>query len=242
MAKKRATKKAAKSFYHVTAAENIESILAEGLKGTTTPRNRGEEFDTPSICVLDSEDERLTDSIAIRQIWPAQDIEQYAVIQISMAGVTGAVIGDDVAEHTAPWQWVIKQELIEPKYLKHLRTKVFNFPGKVAFSVLHNLTGEKKWTPIEWEIAEQYIDREKTAQRRVFEAQQEKRKLTAEEWKQVRPFVHPSVVEDQEAFEAKLDRKEIRKATVKQVRATKKPTKKKMAKKKVARKQAKRKR
>ena len=215
MAKKNSTKKKVPFYYHITAVEDVKSILAEGLKGSTTPRNRGSTFETPSICVLDSDNEKLTDSVAIHQIWPMQDIDQYAVLEISSLGVTGQVVEDNVAESSAPWQRVIKQERIEPRYLKHLRTRSLNFPGETAFLLLNNLLNKRKWTPQEWEIAERCFNGEHVALRRVFEAQQEKRKLTAEEWKHVKPFVHPSVVQDQVAFEAKLDRKKVKKHTPK---------------------------
>jgi len=57
-----------KKFYHVTSVDSVESILHVGLKGGTTPRNRSETLDKPSIFVLVSGTVGLTDSIALNQI------------------------------------------------------------------------------------------------------------------------------------------------------------------------------
>jgi len=139
MAKKKATKKTANPLYHITAVENVESIFADGLKGSKTPRNRGNAFDIPSICVLTLGDERLTDAVAVNQVWPMEDIGEYAVLEISPAGVSGRVVQDNVNERTAVWQRVIEQECIEPKYLKHVNTRVLNYPGKAASLLACNL-------------------------------------------------------------------------------------------------------
>jgi hypothetical protein len=137
--------------YHVTAVSNVKSILKHGLKGFVTPRLPRRVLPGPTVFALTSSDERLTDSIAINQVWPFDDIEQYAVIRIAAKGIAGRVMADDVAEFTAPWQRMIVQEVISPKHLKLLRIRTLNFPGKALFTAVHE-GWKRRWTAKEKRI------------------------------------------------------------------------------------------
>lgn len=215
MAKKKATIKTTSPFYHITAIENVNSIFADGLKGSKTPRNRGKAFNIPSICVLTSGDERLTDAVAVNQVWSMEDIKEYAVLEISPAGVSGRVVQDNVNESTAVWQRVIEQECIEPKYLKHVNTRVLNYLGKAASLLACNLERKEKWTQKEWELAERYVAPICVAHRRIFEARQEKRRLTPKEWEQVTKFFPGSALKDVKPTEPNRDRRGMKKTAKK---------------------------
>jgi hypothetical protein len=145
-------------YYHITEVENVPSILSEGLKGTTTPRNRGDSFKVPSTCVLVSGDGGLMDDVAIHQIWYGVDIDQYAVFEIDSAGITGRVVPDNIAEQTAGFQRVVEQAVILPQYLKHISTRTINFPGKAAMRLMNlDLASPRKWTDEEWAIAKRWL-------------------------------------------------------------------------------------
>ena len=146
-----------KMFYHVTSVDCVESLLRVGLKGGTTPRNRGETVGTPSIFVLVSGEVDLTDHVAKNQIWPWQDIGDYAVIEIDPTGVTGCVMGDEIEEGSAPLHRVIQQKVIEPKYLKLAKTRSLNYPGKKVEKIYLSCH-QRKWTAEEWRIARQWLD------------------------------------------------------------------------------------
>lgn len=145
--------------FHVTAVRNIESILKNGLKGSMTARLRDRILPGPTVFALSSSDEQLTDSIAVNQIWPLDDIEQYAVIRIAAVGITGRVLADEVAEFTAPWQMMIVQEVVAPKHLSLLRIRTLNFPGKALFTAMHE-GWERRWTANEKRIVSKWYGRD----------------------------------------------------------------------------------
>ena len=120
-------------------------------------RNRvGEPLKKRSIFVLTTEREEVTDFIAISRIWPNQDIDEYAVIEIDVA-VTGKVMDDEAAELSAGLQRIIEQDVIEPKYLKLAKVRHLAFPGKRILDI-HEALAKRKWTADEWDIARQYFD------------------------------------------------------------------------------------
>lgn len=153
-----ATRSLTKPTFHVTSVHNIESILQSGLKGGRNPRHRGDTpLKNPSIFVLTSGHENLTDSIAMNQLWPYEDIHEYAVLEIAPAGVTGRVKNDNVAEYSAPLQRIIEQELIRPKYLKLVSRRQLGFPGKRILDIQQSVA-DRKWSVEEWEIARTWFD------------------------------------------------------------------------------------
>lgn len=144
-------------FYHVTAVECVESILRDGLKGTTTPRNRGSTVDTPSIFVLTENDDNLTARVAITQIWPHKDIAEYAVIGIDTAGITGRVVVDNVMESVASFHRIIEQDIIAPQHLKLAKIRQLDYPATRIGELLQSFL-KRKWTTEEWTLARTWCD------------------------------------------------------------------------------------
>ncbi len=141
--------------YHVTEKANVESIVNHGLKGGTNARNRSNKPDKPSIYVLISDDIGLCERVAIDQIWPHDDIEEYAVIGIDLEGISGPIEFDHVDESTAVYQRVIVQDWIAPQFLRLLLVRPFAFPGK-RLSEIVNAIAERQLTTEEWELANKY--------------------------------------------------------------------------------------
>ena len=145
-------------FYHVTAVPDVQSIMRSGLKGGLKPRNRvGEPLKKRSIFVLTTEKEEVTDFIAISRIWPNQDIEEYAVIEIDVTVCAAKVMDDTDAELSAGLQRIIEQDVIEPKHLKLAKVRKLAFPGRRILDI-HQALALRKWTADEWDIARQYLD------------------------------------------------------------------------------------
>jgi hypothetical protein len=145
-------------YYHVTAVEAIEQIMREGLKGGTKPRNRGKRLKRRSVFVLTTCQETVTDDVAINQIWPSEDIEQYAVLRIAPDGVIGQVLPDEVAEFLARFQRIIQQTVIEPKYLELVKTRRIEYPGRMCWEIMEKAVLRRKLTPEEWKLACRYMD------------------------------------------------------------------------------------
>jgi len=78
--------------------------MREGLKGGTTPKNRGETMAVPCVFALVSDNLNLCDTVAVNQIWVYEDITSYLVLRIDPAGITGPVKHDILAERTAVYQ------------------------------------------------------------------------------------------------------------------------------------------
>ncbi len=144
-------------FFHITATADVPSILKDGLRGGTKPRNRGGKVRAKSIFVLTSCSRRLIDSVAINQVWVHEDIGSYAVIQIDPAGISGKIKSDHVAEATAPWHRIIEQQVIAPQYLSRKLIRRLNYPGRIVRDMVDPETFHV-WTPEEWQIAERFLD------------------------------------------------------------------------------------
>ncbi len=151
------TKEQMNAFFHITATTDVASILKDGLRGSTNPRNRGGKVRVKSIFVLTSCSRNLIDNVAINQVWVHEDIGSYAVIQIDPAGISGKIKSDHVAEATAPWHRIIEQQVIAPQYLSRKLIRRLNFPGRTIQDMI-NPAKFHVWTPEEWEIAERFLD------------------------------------------------------------------------------------
>ncbi len=159
------------AYFHITAVENVDAILREGLKGGTNPRNRGETHTKPTIYVLIDGKEGLHDDVAMNQIWPFADVESYAVVRIDPNGVTGVVKADDVAEFTAVFSRAIEQRVISPEFLTLERVRELKFPGRRLFDIMQDgLLKKEKWTTEEWALAEKWCHPSITETRKAFEA------------------------------------------------------------------------
>lgn len=158
MAKKTSKPRKKKHYYHVTDVKNVKKILAKGLKGTTTPRNRDEDVDCPTVFVLSTSHEDLTNAIARKQIWPLEDIESYAVIKIDSKGISGPIVEDICGERTTErWQWMVQQPLIQPEFLILEKIHEEFYSGKLVWELQQSIFIGRKWTQDEWEMAVKYV-------------------------------------------------------------------------------------
>lgn len=139
----------AKAYWHITAVSDVPSILKHGLRGGTKPRNRGVSLTAPSVFVADTDKENILGGIAIHQVWCGEDIEEYAVIRIDAKGVTGTIKEDNCAEILSAFQYIIEQDVIEPKQLDHVRNRQLNYPGKMLFQIQDGLM-KRRLTAEEW--------------------------------------------------------------------------------------------
>ena len=205
------TTKRRKTYYHVTAAKNVSKILKKGLKGTTEPRNRGENADCATIFVLDRSDEGLADEIARNQIWPFQDIKDYAVIEIKGSGVTGPVVPDLVNERTWQFQWMVQQPVIAPEFLSHYKTREYNYPGKAVSALFFNFTRRTRWKVEDWELAIEYMQPMLIMTRLNLEIERSQMRLADEQWSTIeRSFLPSELVEYRATLEEKSKRKAAR--------------------------------
>lgn len=145
-----------KPYYHLTSVYNVESILKYGLKGGTDPQGQVKTLERPSVFVLNQYHDKLFDYVAINQLWPFQDIGEYAVIEVAANGVTGKVKRDHVAERTAHVQRVIEQEVIAPDFLKLVQIRSLNFPGDKIYRLQRSIA-QRSWSNDEWAIARKWF-------------------------------------------------------------------------------------
>jgi hypothetical protein len=163
------------AFFHVTGVENVEPILRDGLRGdvgkwAAIRRDNGEKLPAgPLIFVLTTCRERVTDHVAIGQIWIARDIGDYAILRINPRGVTGKLFTDDCAEWwAADFQRVISQQSIDPAYLKLHKVRSLNHPGDQIQRLL-GVFGKRKLTVDEWCLACRYVPPQILGQQKQFE-------------------------------------------------------------------------
>ena len=102
--------KSTKAYYHISPIENKDSILSQGLKS-----------EHQQIFVSDCEEQLIL--IAHSQI----GTPEYSVFEIMSTGIKGKVIWDNVAEIGAGHQFIIKQNVISPEHIKHLRDVKWNY-------------------------------------------------------------------------------------------------------------------
>lgn len=90
-------------FYHISPIENKDSILANGLISASS-----EIF----VCNEFNQLKRIASS----QLF----ISEYSVFKISASNITGKILNDNVAEFGSQHQFIIKQDIIESKYISHV--------------------------------------------------------------------------------------------------------------------------
>jgi len=95
-------------YYHISPIENKESILATGLKS-----NEG-------IFLFTQLEQAI--HIASNQI----GINEYSIFKIDKSGMTGKLEHDGVAELGSKYQYILDQELVEAKYVKHIKDESLN--------------------------------------------------------------------------------------------------------------------
>lgn len=94
-----------RALFHVTAPENVESILRDGLRASEDG------------AVYAIKDPDLAAEIALNQIF----LETYALIRIAPKGIVGAVGPDNVAELLAFNSVRVEQAHVEPRFLSLVR-------------------------------------------------------------------------------------------------------------------------
>jgi hypothetical protein len=92
-----------KVFYHISPIENKDSILANGLISASSEIFVCNEFNQLK-------------KIASGQLF----ITEYSVFKISASNITGKILNDNVAEFGSQHQFIIKQDIIESKYISHV--------------------------------------------------------------------------------------------------------------------------
>jgi hypothetical protein len=92
----------AESLFHLSPTENREKILSEGIKANKA----GEIFVFTDLIVCNE--------IAKNQV----GADHYDLFRIYRRGITGAIERDNVAEFSASFQRIIKQDCIKPRFLK----------------------------------------------------------------------------------------------------------------------------
>ncbi|MFD2726269.1 hypothetical protein [Hyunsoonleella rubra] len=91
-------------YYHITPTRNKLSIMSSGLKSN----------DKHEIFVFTDPIQSIF--IATNQL----GIAQFTMFEISSKGITGTIESDNVADFGSVNQLIIKQGLIEAKYIEHL--------------------------------------------------------------------------------------------------------------------------
>jgi hypothetical protein len=100
-----------KSYYHITrGAEEAAKIVKEGLKASKDGY----------VYLITRKD--VAPYVAVFQLGMCNG---YGLIKVNSKGILRVVENDCVGEYSAPYQRRVKQDVIKPKYLKHLRTVRF---------------------------------------------------------------------------------------------------------------------
>ena len=96
------------NYYHISAIKNKESILTTGIKS-----NEG-------IFLFTQLEQAI--HIASNQI----GINEYSIFEIDESGMTGELANDGVADFGSNHQFILDQELVEAKYVKHIKDESLN--------------------------------------------------------------------------------------------------------------------
>lgn len=99
-------------YYHITAIENVESILLFGILAN----DEGEifVFENKALKFPSGKVMYVADSIALHQL----GLEKFAMFEILSKGIRKEPVNDNVAELTARFQWIVKQPKIARSYIK----------------------------------------------------------------------------------------------------------------------------
>lgn len=90
-------------FYHISPIENKDSILANGLISASSEIFVCNEFNQ------------------LKRIASGQlGITEYSIFKISSSNITGKILNDNVGEFGSQHQFIIKQDIIENKYISHV--------------------------------------------------------------------------------------------------------------------------
>ena len=200
------------SYFVVVPVDQVETILAEGLRGSTAPRYLGEFITIPTVFLLDFDDLGIIDYVVMEIMMPHQYIKEYAILQVSGCGIVGPrkkvlLPGyEHLAGHEVKWeQLAVEQNTIDPEHIIFLETRQIDYTGDEVFAVSQSVSRESKWTTREWEIAETYLDPGKVAERMLIEAQLDGRKLTEDEWNEIEDEAPSVMVLAQRKYESLLD-------------------------------------
>lgn len=90
-------------FYHISPIENKDSILSNGLISSSSEIFVCNEFNQLK-------------GIASSQLF----ISEYSIFKISSSNITGEILNDNVGEFLSQHQFIIKQDIIESKYISHV--------------------------------------------------------------------------------------------------------------------------
>lgn len=102
-----------KRLYHITAPKNVHSILRDGLRANKD----GEIFLFEDKAIKNKINNTVifvADHIALNQI----NQRKYAMLLIDCKGIDVELIPDNVGEVTAHLQWIAKQPIVKPDYIK----------------------------------------------------------------------------------------------------------------------------
>lgn len=91
-------------YYHISSPSNIPLILEKGI----TANDEGQIF------LLDTKESKIVSAVALSQC----GYQDYALFEVNSNGLSKKLVSDNVAEYTAKHQFILKQNLIGPKYIK----------------------------------------------------------------------------------------------------------------------------
>lgn len=90
-------------YYHISSSSNIPLILEKGI----TANDEGQIF------LLDTKESKIVSPVALLQC----GFQDYALFEVNSKGLSKKLVSDNVAELSAKHQFILKQNLIEPKYI-----------------------------------------------------------------------------------------------------------------------------
>jgi hypothetical protein len=97
-------------YYHITALNNVQSILKNGLRCNSDGQIFV--FENKSIRINDVNN-TVADIIANNQIF----LDKYVMFEIDDKGFNTDLINDNVGELSSKRQWFVEQSVIDKKYL-----------------------------------------------------------------------------------------------------------------------------
>lgn len=115
-------------YYHITEDDRktLKSILRKGLKCNI----EGEIFLFENVSIsFNGVKNNVADMIAANQL----GLSRFTMIEIDSEGLNTELIKDNVAELSSDYQWILKQPLILPEFIKYVGTydTKYHFPFNV---------------------------------------------------------------------------------------------------------------